>query len=81
MPVEWLGAWALQAWVVASRGLRGQRPLLPRAVRRAWARHGAGERYLTLPEASALAARLPGARVTGHWLWRYTFIWDKPAAS
>lgn len=78
-PLEWAGAWALQAWALVARGLRGQRPLPPRAVRRAWARHGAGERYLTLPEVRALAARLPGAAVRGHWLWRYTLVWDKPA--
>ena len=48
-------------------------------VRRAWARHGKGERYLSLAEARTLAARhLPGSTVTNHCLWRYTIVWDKP---
>src|SRR5262249_36319405 len=51
----------------------------PRALRDAWTRHGAGERYLTLQEAKELASRLlPGASVFYHWLWRYTIVWDKP---
>ena len=49
-----------------------------RELRNAWIRHGAGERYLTLSEARALAARmLPGSRVYNHWLWRYTVVWEK----
>ncbi|OFW03253.1 MAG: hypothetical protein A3H96_19320 [Acidobacteria bacterium RIFCSPLOWO2_02_FULL_67_36] len=52
-----------------------------RRVREAWARHGAGETYLSFDEARALADRiLPGARVLDHALWRYTILWDKPAA-
>ena len=65
--------------VAALRLLRTGRPRNARAVRNAWARHCAGETYLTIPEAEALAARfLPGARVFYHWLWSYTIVWDKP---
>lgn len=50
----------------------------PHPVREAWARHGAHERYLTFPEARAMASRLlPGATTRYHWLWRYTIVWDK----
>ena len=64
------------------RLIRTGRPRKPRAVREAWERHGAGETYLTLQEAQALAARLlPGARVISHWLCRYTIVWDKAAAA
>lgn len=49
----------------------------PKVVRDAWARHGAGEAYLTLRGARSLAARrLPGSLVYNHWLWRYTIVWD-----
>jgi SAM-dependent methyltransferase len=52
----------------------------PKVVRQAWARHGAGEVYLTFREAQALASRLlPGSIVYYHWLWRYTIVCDRPA--
>lgn len=67
------------AQVAALRLLRTGRLRSPRAVREAWARHCADEKYLTLREAEALAARLlPGARLFYHWLWSYTIVWDKP---
>lgn len=70
------------AQVAFVRLVRTGRPRSPRAVREAWERHGAGETYLTLPEARALANRLlPGSRVFNHWLWRYTIAWDKPDAA
>lgn len=70
------------ARVAFGRLLRTGRPRSPRAVREAWERHGAGERYLTLQEAQSLADRLlPGARVFDHWLWRYTIVWDNDGAS
>ncbi len=54
-------------------------PRSPRAVRDAWKRHGAGEKYLTYHEAEEMASQfLPGAAVFYHWLWRYTIVWDKP---
>jgi 2-polyprenyl-3-methyl-5-hydroxy-6-metoxy-1,4-benzoquinol methylase len=57
---------------------RTGRPLPPRRVRQAWARHGAKEAYLSLREAKALADRLlPRATVFNHWLWRFTLVWDK----
>lgn len=60
------------------RWLRTGNPRHPRPVRDAWERHCAGETYLTLPEAHAMADRLmPGARVYNHWLWRYTIVWDR----
>ncbi len=70
------------AQVAALRLLRTGRLRSPRAVREAWARHCADEKYLTQPEAEALAARLlPGARLFYHWLWSYTIVWDKPHAA
>ncbi|MFL6208459.1 MAG: methyltransferase domain-containing protein [Pyrinomonadaceae bacterium] len=80
-----LGEWVLsnfaQAQVAALRLLRTGRLRSPRAVREAWARHCADEKYLTQREAEALAARLlPGARLFRHWLWSYTIVWDKPHA-
>ncbi|MGD9497942.1 MAG: class I SAM-dependent methyltransferase [Armatimonadota bacterium] len=50
----------------------------PAEVRAAWAEHGAGERYLTVPQVRAVAERvLPGAHVRRHLLWRYSLIWRK----
>lgn len=70
------------AQVVAWRLARTGRLRSPRPVREAWLRHGAGETYLTLSEAQSLADRLlPSARVHGHWLWRYTIVWDKSHAA
>ena len=60
------------------RLLRTGNPRRPSAVRDAWQRHCAGETYLSLTEAQAMADRLmPGARVYNHWLWRYTIVWDR----
>ena len=80
-----LGEWILSnfalAQVAALRLLRTGRLRSPRAVREAWARHCADEKYLTQREVEALAARLlPGARLFYHWLWSYTIVWDKPRA-
>lgn len=73
-------SWVLEALESAKRFLRTGWPLSPPAVRHAWARHEAGERYLTIDEATDLAARLlPGARVLRHAWWRYTIVWDKAA--
>jgi 2-polyprenyl-3-methyl-5-hydroxy-6-metoxy-1,4-benzoquinol methylase len=50
----------------------------PRAVRDAWTRHCATEKYLTLEEVKEMASRLlPGAKIYYHWLWQYTIIWDR----
>lgn len=69
---------AALAHVAATRFLRTGILRRPRAVRDAYDRHRAGETYLTLQQARALADRLlPGARVFHHWLWRYTIVWDK----
>jgi len=69
------------AQVAALRLLRTGRLRSPRALREAWERHCADEKYLTQQEAEALAARLlPGARLFYHWLWSYTIVWDKPRA-
>jgi ubiquinone/menaquinone biosynthesis C-methylase UbiE len=49
-----------------------------REVRRAWAEHGKGERYLTKAEVAAMRDQyLPGAYVKNHLLWRYTLVWRK----
>jgi SAM-dependent methyltransferase len=54
---------------------------LPGAVRRLYARHGAGERYLTPPAAvEAYGTLLPGARLTHHLAWRYSVVWTRPRA-
>jgi SAM-dependent methyltransferase len=64
------------------RLVRTGRARSPRVVREAWSRHGAREHYLTLREAEAMASRLlPGSRVTRHWRWRYTIIWERPVNS
>jgi len=64
-----------------ARLVRTGRLRSPKAVRDAWARHGAGEVYLTSREARSLAARqLPGSVVYDHWLWRYTIVWDGVSA-
>ncbi len=66
------------AQMAAWRFMRTGRLRRPREVRDAYDRHRAGETYLTLQQAQALADRLlPGARVFHHWLWRYTIVWDK----
>jgi SAM-dependent methyltransferase len=49
------------------------------ALRAAYAAHGRGERYLTMPEVRALcAAELPGADVREHLLWRWSAVWRRP---
>ncbi|HET6646381.1 MAG TPA: class I SAM-dependent methyltransferase [Pyrinomonadaceae bacterium] len=61
------------------RLLRTGRLRPPRAVRDAWMRHCATEKYLSLAEVKEMASRLlPGAKIYYHWLWRYTIIWDRP---
>jgi len=60
------------------RLLRTGRLRTPRAVREAWTRHCATEKYLTLGEVKEMASRLlPGAKIYYHWLWQYTIIWDR----
>jgi 2-polyprenyl-3-methyl-5-hydroxy-6-metoxy-1,4-benzoquinol methylase len=80
--LDHLRSFAALSQVAAVRFLRTGRPRSPREVRDAWERHGAGETYLTLQQAQALANRLlPRARVFDHWLWRYTIVWDKTTAA
>ena len=80
--LDHLRSFAALSQVAAGRFLRTGRLRSPREVRDAWERHGAGETYLTLQQAQALAHRLlPDARVFHHWLWRYTIVWDKPTAA
>lgn len=79
---ETVRAYAALVQVALRRFVRTGRARSPRTVRTAWARHGAGETYLSLAEARAVADRLlPGARVFDHWMWRYTIVWDKAHAS
>ena len=60
------------AWVVAFGRMQ------PWSLRRAYWRHGRNETYLRLPEVRLIAQQeLPGARVQGHLLWRYSIAWDK----
>lgn len=64
------------------RFLKTGRMRTAREVREAWAEHGKGEVYLTLPEIRAMCRRyLPGARIRRHLLWRYTVTWLKPGAA
>jgi len=47
-------------------------------VRRAWAEHGKGDRYLSIDEVREVCRSvLPGARIRRHLLWRYSLIWRK----
>lgn len=79
---EWMQSNFAMAQVAALRWLRTGRLRSPLAVREAWARHCADEKYLTQRDAQALAARLlPDAQLFHHWLWSYTIIWDKPRAA
>lgn len=75
-PLDWMGS-AFDLFTRAvSRLLRTGRLREPRALREAWARHGAGERYLTMREVRTLARRLgPSVFVTRHRYWRYTLAW------
>jgi hypothetical protein len=79
--LDQLKSFAALAQVAAWRFLRTGRLRRRRDVREAYERHRAGETFLTLQQAQAMANRLlPDARVFHHWLWRYTIVWDKPAA-
>lgn len=61
------------AWIVSR--VRG---IGPRKLREAYCRHGENETYLALDEVRAIAAEvLPGARVRGRLLWRYSLEWTK----
>lgn len=75
-PLDHLGSALDLLARVSGRFLRTGRLREPRALREAWARHGAGERYLTMRDARALAGRLgSGATVVRHRYWRYTLVW------
>lgn len=55
---------------------------VPRQVREAWAEHGAGEAYPTMPKVREMCERyLPGATVERHLMWRYTVVWRKQSVS
>ena len=60
------------------RFIRTGRLFQERALREAWAKHGARERYLAMNEVRALAKRLlPSAMVYRHWFWMYTIVWKQ----
>lgn len=69
----------LASAVSAARRFRQtNRIRMPREIREAWAEHGEGEVYLTMPEVEEMRRRyLPGASVKRHLLWRYTVVWRK----
>ncbi len=72
-----LGGWSMLAHEAARRFIRTGWPMSPTAVRRAWARHGARETYLTLDDVTKMASQfLPGASISKQ-PWRYTIVWDK----
>jgi SAM-dependent methyltransferase len=55
-------------------------PFVSRDVRRAWDDHARTDRYLSVPEVRAFAAReLSGAEVRRWLYWRYSLFWQKPA--
>jgi len=60
---------------IVRRFIRGER--VSKALRKAWAEHGRGERYETAATLPELAKILPGARIRRHLLWRYSLIWTK----
>ena len=65
------------AWLAARYEFRAT----PRALRRAYLRHGRNETYLRLEDVAKIAeAELPGARVRSHLMWRYSILWDKPSS-
>lgn len=50
-------------------------------VRRAWSEHARHDVYPTLAEMRSLGERLlPGANLRRHLFWRYSLVWQKPAA-
>ena len=58
------------------RFIRSGRFFQERALREAWARHGAGETYLSMSQVRALANNLlPSSSVHRHWFWKYTIVW------
>lgn len=58
------------------RFIREGRFFEERALREAWARHGARETYLSMSQVQALANRLlPSAAVYRHWFWKYSIVW------
>lgn len=64
------------------RLVRNGRLLQERALREAWAKHGAGETYLSMAQTRVLAnSLLPSAVVYRHWFWMYTIVWHKPGAA
>ena len=57
---------------------RSLRP--PAEVRAAWEQHGQDDDYLNMKAVRKLCAELlPGAIVRRHLLWRYSFVYQKPA--
>ncbi|HKY05296.1 MAG TPA: class I SAM-dependent methyltransferase [Blastocatellia bacterium] len=63
---------------MARRCLKTGRLWARRDVRRAWAEHGKGERYLTRQGVEAMRDQyLQGGYVRFHLLWRYTLVWRK----
>ena len=63
------------------RFVRSGRFFQERALREAWARHGASETYLSMKEVRALANNvLPSASVHRHWFWKYTIVWKETSS-
>jgi len=53
----------------------------PAAVRRAWEQHGKHDSYLSVDQVRAMAQEiLAGAVVRRHLFWRYSLLYQKPAA-
>ena len=64
-----------------SMGLRlfnGSRLIASQKARKAWARHGLNDSYLTLRQVRDVCTDLlPGAEVKRHLFWRYSVVWKK----
>ena len=67
----------------ALRLLKTRRWRDSREARQAWDAHGQHDLFLTLSQAQRVyGALLPGVRVQGHLMWRYSVIWTSaPAGS
>jgi SAM-dependent methyltransferase len=76
-------AWSAAAWPcnLALRAWHLGRLRDPPDVRQAWFEHARHDIYPALADVRALGERLlPGAMVRRHLFWRYSLVWQKPAA-
>jgi len=66
---------------ITMRFLKTERLRPPEAERRAWEEHGKHDHYLSISQIRrACNEVLPGAMIKRHLFWRYSLVWQKPAA-